>query len=107
MVEPGLDRHDWETEYQALEESLHDSPAEALPELHALVDRMLRERGFALDDLVADDGVDPEVRAEFTAAREVAARVESGAEVDPGDVASAINGYTAIYDHLLSDRSAP
>jgi hypothetical protein len=107
VVEPGLDRHEWETEYQALEESLRDSPAEALPELHGLVERMLQERGFAVDDAVADDGIDPEILAEFRAAREISRRVDAGEDVDPGDVASSINGYVALYEHLISERSAP
>ena len=44
MVEPGLDRHEWETEWQALEPLVVDSPAEALPEVDRLVGRMLAER---------------------------------------------------------------
>jgi hypothetical protein len=37
MLESGLDRHEWESQWQALEEQLADAPAEALPELDALV----------------------------------------------------------------------
>lgn len=108
MIEPGLDRHEWESEWQALEEQLADAPAEALPELDALVDRMLAERGYALDDPVARDGEDREVVAEFQAAREITRLLEAGAEgVSPGDVASAVNGYRSIYEYLLVERSAP
>jgi hypothetical protein len=107
VVEPGLDRHEWETEFQALEESLRDAPAEALPELQGLVERMLEERGFPIDDPVADDGIDPELRAEFTAARDISRRVDAGEDVGPGDVASAINGLVALYEHLIVERSAP
>ena len=32
VVEPGLDQHDWESEWQLLEPLVRDSPAEALPE---------------------------------------------------------------------------
>ena len=45
MQEPGLDRHEWETEWQALEPQVEDSPAEALPELDKLIERMLVEQG--------------------------------------------------------------
>ena len=107
MLEPGLDRHDWETEFQALEEELHTAPAETLPELASLVERMLKERGFAVDDAVAADGVDPEVIAEYRSARETATRLDRDDDVDPGDVAAAINGLIAVYEHLLSERSAP
>jgi hypothetical protein len=107
VLEPGLDRHDWETEFQALEEELHASPAETLPELAGLVERMLKERGFAVDDAVASDGVDPEVLTEYRSARETATRLERDEEVGPGDIGAAVNGLVAVYEHLLSERSAP
>lgn len=108
MLEPGLDRHEWESEWQALEEQMADAPAEVLPELDDLVSRMLEARGFALDDPVAADGDDPEIVAEFRAARETTRLLDAGADgVSPGDVAAAINGYRAVYEHLLSERSAP
>jgi hypothetical protein len=107
VVEPGLDMHDWETQYQALEEDLESSPAEALPELHALVERMLKERWIAIDDFVADDGVDPELRADFSAAREVVRRLNAVEDVDPGDIAMAINNDREIYAYLLAEYAAP
>jgi hypothetical protein len=107
VLEPGLDRHDWETEFQALEEELHAAPAEALPELANLVERMLEERGFAVGDPVASDGVEPEVLAEYRSARETATRLDRDEDVDPGDVGAAINGLIAVYQHVLSERSAP
>ena len=108
MTEPGLDRHEWESQWQALEEQVADAPAEALPELDRLVAEMLNERGYALDDPVAREGDDREVVAEFLAAREITRLVEEGSEdVSPGDVAAAVNGYRAIFDYLLAERSAP
>jgi hypothetical protein len=107
VVEPGLDKHDWETQYQALEEDLEASPAEALPELHALVERMLEERWIAIDDFVADDGVDPELRADFSAAREVVRRLDVAEDVDPGDIAMGINNDREIYAYLLAEYAAP
>ena len=108
MLEPGLDRHEWESEWQALEEQVADAPAEALPDLDDLVARMLEARGFALDDPVAREGDDPEVLKEFLAARETMRLVEQGADgISPGDVAAAVNGYRNVYDHLISERSAP
>ena len=46
MYEPGLDRHEWEGEMQALEDEIRESPAEALRELDDLVARMLEETGY-------------------------------------------------------------
>jgi hypothetical protein len=105
--EPGLDRHEWESEMQALEPELEDSPAEALPELDGLIERMLGDRGYAVDDPVASNGTEPEVLAEFRAARETLQMLERGEDVGPGDVAAAVNGYRAVYDHLMSERSSP
>jgi hypothetical protein len=108
MDEPGLDRHEWESEMQALEEDLEDSPAEALSELGDLVERMLSERGYNLSDPVARDGDEREVVAEYLAARETSDRVERGDEgVGPGDVAAAINGFRALYEFILAERDTP
>jgi hypothetical protein len=48
--DPGLDRHEWETEWRALEPVVADSPAESLPELDDLVGRMLEADGYPLDE---------------------------------------------------------
>lgn len=105
--EPGLDRHEWESELEALGPELEDSPSEALPELHKLVERMLVARGYGADDPVADEGDEPEVLAEFRAARETTMAIERGEAPAPGDVAAAVNGYRAVFDHLVAERSTP
>jgi hypothetical protein len=108
MLEPGLDRHEWESQWQALEEQLAESPAEALPELDQLVEQMLDERGYALDDPVAREGDEREVVNEFLAAREITGLVEADADgVSPGDVAAAVNGYRSVYEYLTAERSTP
>jgi hypothetical protein len=99
--DPGLDRHAWETQWQALEDELEGAPAETLPEVADLVERMLRERGFPLDDDVADDGVEPEVLVNYRSAREVATRVERGDDVDPADIGQAIHNFRDIYEQLI------
>jgi hypothetical protein len=105
MYEPGVDRHEWESEMQALEDQLGENPAEALPELDALVGRMLEETGYDLGDPVAREGEEREVVAEFLAAREITTLSEQGNDdVGPGDVAAAINGYRAVYDYLIANR---
>jgi hypothetical protein len=106
MVEPGLDRHEWESEWQRLEELLHESPGEALPEAHDLVRRMLEERGLVGDEPVAVEGIDPELVAGFSAASEVTRRVEAGEEVERGDLDSAAGTLRALYEHLVEVRPA-
>jgi hypothetical protein len=107
MHEPGLDRHEWESELQALEDELADSPAEALPELDDLVARILEETGYDVSDPVVREGEEREIVAEFLAAREITQALERDADdLSPGDLAAAINGYRAIFDYLVSNRAA-
>lgn len=108
MLEPGLDRHEWETEWQALEEQVADAPAESLKDLDDLLARMLDARGYAIDDPVARAGDDREIVGEFLAAREITQLAEAGSDaVSPGDVAAAINAYRSLYEYLLEQRAAP
>ena len=103
MSEPGLDRHEWESEWQQLEPLVVDSPAEALSELDDLVARMLESAGYPVGtpDRVDDEGIDPEVLATFRAAHEITTLVDRGDDHDPGDVGQAIGLYRELYDHLL------
>jgi hypothetical protein len=106
MVEPGLDRHEWESEMQALEDQLGENPAEALPELDRLLERMLEESGFQLSDPVVREGDEREVVSEFLAAREITRLAEEdNGDIGPGDVAAAINGYRAVFEYIVSSRS--
>ncbi len=105
-IEPGLDRHEWESRMQALEEDLASDPAEALPELADLVEQMLEETGYDISDPVAREGEEREVVAEFIAARETSDRLERNEDVGPGDVGAAINGLRDIYSYLVSERGA-
>jgi hypothetical protein len=108
MLEPGLDRHEWESRWQSLEEELEDSPRDFLPELDELVEQMLEERGYAVDDPVVREGDDREVVSEFLAARETTRLLaEDPDAVSPGDVAAAVNGYRSVYEYLIAERSAP
>jgi hypothetical protein len=105
--EPGLDRHEWETEWQALEPLVVDSPSEALPELDALVERMMTDRGYPIDTERSREFAEPEVVAEFVEARRITRLVEAGGEVAPGDVGAAVIGYRNLYEYLLTNRAAP
>jgi hypothetical protein len=109
MRDPGLDRHFWETEWQALEPLVVDSPQEALPELDGLVERMLVEEGYPLEEgeleRAAEQGIDVDVLASFHAARDVARRVDGGQDVDPSEVGQAVGLYRALYDHLVARQA--
>jgi hypothetical protein len=108
MQEPGLSRHQWESEWASIQEQLEDSPADVLTELDDLVGRMLNERGFAIDDPVAREGDEREVLAEFLAAREITRLLDEGSDgVSPGDVGAAVNGYRSVYEYLIAERSTP
>jgi hypothetical protein len=106
--EPGLDTHEWESEWQALEPLVVDSPTEALSELDDLVERMLIEAGYPLGtpDPVDDEGIDPELLVSFRAAQEISRQVDRGETVDPGDVGLAVGIYREIYEHLLARERA-
>jgi hypothetical protein len=90
MQEPG-DRYEWETEMSDLEDRLRDDPGNALLELDELVQRMVEanggDRGGELRDL--------------TAARQITRQVGAAEDVDPGDIAFAINAYRELYADLL------
>ncbi len=103
MRDPGLDRHEWETEWEALEEELEDSPAETLPELADLIDRMLIEQGVPIDDDFAGDGLDPELARDYQEARRITKLVERGDDVGPGDIGAAVRLYRGLYRYLLSE----
>jgi iron uptake system EfeUOB component EfeO/EfeM len=102
QFDPGINHHDWESRWSSLEDDVRTSPEEALPELADLAQEMLAEAGYDITDPVARAGEEREVVTEYLAAREIADLVDAGQDVDPGDVASAINGLTAIRDFVFS-----
>jgi iron uptake system EfeUOB component EfeO/EfeM len=107
MYDPGVDRHEWESEWEALEDDMRTDPGHALPELDRLVTRMLAESGYELTDPVVGEGDEREIVAEYLAAHEIVEAVEDDSdEISPGDVASAITGYRAVFDHLVATRAA-
>jgi hypothetical protein len=101
-LEPGVEQHAWESEYEAILPLIEDDPAEALPELASLVERMLVDRGY----LTRPRGLDRSEQAvSVAAAREVSERWRAGEDVDPGDIGFAIGELRAMYGSLLADAS--
>jgi hypothetical protein len=107
MLEPGLDKHLWESWWQQFDEDVQTSPAEALPELDGLIAQMLEARGYAIDDPVVREGDDRDVVADFLGAREITRAVEQGKEVEDEDIETAIGNYRELYEFLIEDRAAP
>ena len=105
MYEPGLNLHEWQSEMASLDEDLHASPAETLPELDNLIRRMLEESGYRLDDPVVREGEEREVVSDYLAAHEIRMAVERGSEaISPGDVAAAVNAYLELFDYVVATR---
>jgi hypothetical protein len=105
VEEPGLDKYEWETEFSDLEERMRDDPADALFELDELVARMMVARGLPLRERDGEVETEPETVREFAEARRVTEAVGAAEDVDPGDIAYAINSYRELYK-LLLDRGA-
>jgi hypothetical protein len=97
LQEPGLDRHEWQTQWEALELELAAAPAEALPEVDRLIAQMLAEREY-------EPGIDAEIDRELEQGREVVSRLEAGEEVDPGDLGAAVLAHRNAYEHLPEER---
>jgi hypothetical protein len=106
MLEPGLDKHEWETEWQDLEERLADDPAMALVEVDDLVARMLEARGLPLQQRDGETETEPETMRQFAEARRIMRLVENGEDVDPGDIGLAATSYRELYAMLLDSGPA-
>ena len=95
MHEPGLDLHEWETRWAELEEALVSDARSTLP---AACD--------AIEEIVGSDFVDDGLDVAFAAARETADRIESGDDVDPGDVGAAVENLRTIRDRIRAGGPA-
>jgi len=106
MEEPGLDRHEWRTEWEDLLERLTDDPASALGELDDLVARILEGHGLPLDEPEGANDSEPELVRQFLEARRLTRRVDAGEDVGPGDVGYAVNAYRELYETLVGSSLA-
>jgi hypothetical protein len=101
VQEPGLDEHEWITEWEEIEPLLHESPTEALSEADNLVARMMEARGIPLEEREGEELTEPETIRDFAEARRITRLVDSGESYDPGDVALAVEAYRNLYTYLL------
>jgi hypothetical protein len=100
VVEPGLNQHEWQTRWEALLPDIEDSPAEALPELGRLIDEMLEDRSY-------EPGSDPEIERELDTGRQVVDRLDQAEDVDPGDIAAAVNAFRSVYETVVAEYRVP
>lgn len=106
VSEPELDRHEWETEWASLEPLVVDSPAEALPELDALVERMMVARGLPIEERDAAEAAEPAIVAEFLEARRISRLADSVGAVGLAEIGAAVTGYRNLYEYLLDSSRA-
>jgi hypothetical protein len=102
VAERGDDRREWETEWEGLEPLVIDAPAEALPEVDRLIERMLIERGYPTTEDEAAEAADPAIVAEFLEARRITNLVEAGETSNPSDIGTAVTAYRNLYEFLLA-----
>ncbi len=108
MSEPGLDLHEWESEWASLEEDIADSPETALPYVHELMTRMLKERAILDDSLAAREGADPDYVRTWEAGAELVAKLtDPGVDLETEDIVEQIENYRELFDTLLAERAAP
>jgi hypothetical protein len=101
VQEPGLDEHEWITEWEEIDPLLDESPTEALSEADDLVARMMEARGIPVEEREGEELAEPETVREFAEARRITRLVDSGEPYDPGDVALAVEAYRSLYTYLL------
>ena len=106
MTEPGLDLHEWESQWAQLQEEAADSPDEALPELVRLIEQMLTDRGFDLENPVVVEDESRDIVSDFLAARDISRAAEQ-TKLEQEDIQTALDSLAEIHDYLVEDRAAP
>jgi hypothetical protein len=94
---PSVNQDEYAAEWESLMDAAHEDPRETLPELERLVERMLEDHGYDLDDEVGREGVGRDLVAEIDEVRRVAALLREGEDVDAGDLGAAYEGLREIY----------
>jgi hypothetical protein len=101
MEEPGIDRHVFATAWEELQDDVRSSPAEALSDLDDLIGQMMTANGLELEERAGEDVEELDATREFANARAITRMVDNGEDVDPGDIAYAVNAYTELYEQLI------
>ena len=107
-LEPGLDVHEWESEWASFEDDIADSPETALPIVPELITRMLTERRILDENLVVAEGADPDWFRTWEAGKELVVLLDgSDADVDRQDILDQLDEYRTLFDALIAERPAP
>jgi hypothetical protein len=108
MSEPGLDLHEWESEWASLDDDIADSPETALPYIHELITRMLKERRILDDSLAVMEGADPDWVRTWQAGADLVKKVDDpGLDVEREDIVEQIENYRELFETLLAERAPP
>ena len=103
MSEPGLDLHEWESQWASVAEEQDGDEGAALSQYADIVERMLVARGYNVADPVQTAGEEPEIVTTYAAAREVTERAEVG-DASRADIADAIQDLRALFETLTAAR---
>jgi hypothetical protein len=103
-IEPGLERHISQVEYEAMEDDLRTTPAESLPELLDLVERMAEAHGYDAEPDTTSEA--PDVAAGLARARELVERIDAGDEVRTDDASQTIAELRSFYLWLQEEPVA-
>jgi hypothetical protein len=106
MTDPGLDLHEWETRWSDLQDQAAESPDEALPEVVRLVEEMLTDRGFDLENPVVVEDESRDIVRDFFAARDISRAAET-TKLDQEDIQTALDDLAEIHDYLVEERPGP
>ncbi|HVM17283.1 MAG TPA: hypothetical protein VM290_06855 [Gaiellaceae bacterium] len=104
QFDPGLDLHEWETQWQQYRDLAEDDPAQALPEMCDFVQSILEQRGIRPEQSPDAAGQEPDVIGAYRFAREIGDRVERGEDVGPGDIGAAHEALAEIYGWITTNR---
>jgi hypothetical protein len=108
VSEPGLDVHEWESEWASLDDDIADSPETALPYIHELITRMLKERRILDDSLAVTEGADPDWVRTWQAGADLVKKVDDpGLDVEREDIVEQIENYRELFETLLAERAPP
>jgi hypothetical protein len=107
MQEPGLDRHEWESEWASLEEDFEADPFNSLRHVHALITRILKERRILDENLVVKEGVDPDLIRPWETGSELVRSLDAELDVEEADIREALENYRDLFQTLVSERAPP
>lgn len=102
-------RERYTASWQETQRRFVDAPADAVREADALVNQVMRERGYPIDDFeqrAADISVDhPHLVENYRSARAIAERSGSG-KASTEDLRQALVHYRALFDELLEPNDS-